>query len=1328
MKRHLLTLLALAILTLPCAALGATYYVAPTATGAGDGSAVNAAGTITTILNGVDFANGDIVVVKSNVVYATTVTLAATIAGNGVTGFTIRGSQAADGDWGDGTKDVEDDGPPIWNGNSVKPFNVNATSSYKIVNLTLKDLSGKGQGFLATKDEAVDLLYINGLVIDNFDYNGHTDWGGTTYGKNLIGIELCKGAIEVKNCTIQNSGPLSVATTGPSADADLNWRDYVGLAIQRVTVAGTTISIHDNVFHGHNSDAILYFHSTATITVYNNTGYNCGENFIDVKGSSNVELYNNIVYRESGFTGTLSGSEGNLIHIHDHLWSGTPYYTANVTVRDNYLYDIPAYSAIAIFTVEQPTYTRNVKVYRNYIQNAGTGVYVKNASGVHIYNNPIFDTPTTGRFFYVRHTTSYTGALPDGYSARIYDNTCVANGQIAKGVEAWRSPAGYFVFKNNVFYVNYNGTAYLIDSEDTTKPTFIDNIFYNATAGNQDIIEWNGTAYDESELATWEALSPSTLSANAFGDPGLNDVANDQLWASGAAVAIINTGTDVSDDIADSVNGLKTAATWAAGNWTSDDTLPRLQNGGYDRGAYERAEEPDPEVASNGCPTGTYLGAWGGEHTTGTDYICLNSGLSQKQGTVNSAASIHGDYKLTGNYGIHIPTGADSLSAAISSGDLGASSTGTIWFDIYLDASTGANYVYPYYVDNSNLLRINFQADNTISAYHIGNATSVSKVTTNTVTDTTWTTIGIAWQANAGTTYFSVKVGANAWEDSADPDHVTAFASEPTTFWLGDKTAAGGVADGYRLDNYSIHSTYKATRPDWSTPVGDTTAPTITSLGVCSDAFCTACNADVTDSWGAETVRVCAALSEDVIVTTSPTWTMDCGPTTERVTGSYFQKIDIGGTKYLTASFTFTDGMRKTNPQLYEMTGGVIKDGSGNDLDTTGSAGDLDGTGTITIGAPFPSTNPMTAGTFSGVDEESNPITWEGSYATVTVLKAAFSILDGDHFALGAVTEPGALDLSSDDCAEANPCVVTGTGLTWAGNITFGDWWTTSNVLHGSDVILGASDVHSYSLIPTGSTLQIPEGATGVSIINDTIGGTLVVSETCATLKNLIVVAVNAAGLGAGETATFTNCVFVQSQAVIEATGGGGTFVFTNCLFEKTTANLFTDYAGGDYSLKAASPAIDVGVDLGDDWDVDSAANDQDDNGLAAIPTNVSPIDGAVKVAKKPTLTSDAFVLAPAWDAGYLVKVAATHTGSQWQVCSDASCVSVIWDSGDDASNLESIGVTDRLDPKTTYYFRVKYETAAGWSEYSTVTEFMTKKVGGSLIFGVPPFMFFDED
>lgn len=984
LKRFLFILL---ILALPSWAGGANYFVAPTAVGSGDGSTAGNAGTITTILNGVDFANGDVVVLKAEVTYATTITLAATVAGNGVTGLTIRGSQAADGDWGDGAKD-EDTSKPLFDANTAKPLNINGTTAYKIASLTIQDIAVKGQGWLATKDAAVDFEYINGLVVNGLDYNGHTDWSGTTTGKNLLNIQASKGAIEVTGCTIQNAGPTSVATTGPGPNyGTTTYSDYVGIAIQFVTVAGTTIAIHGNTLHNFNSDAILYYRSTATTSIYENTAYNCGENFVDVKGSDNVTIYKNKAYRESTFTGTIPSSEGSLVHIHDFQSTNQ---SENVIVRDNYFYDNPDYEGVKIFTAEDAALTRNVKVYRNKFQNVGTAVFIRNVSAVDVYDNIILDPPTDGIGFYVRHTTAY-GAPPDGYGARIHNNTFAATGQIGAGVSAWRSPDGYFIFKNNVFVTTYDGTAYLVNSEDADKPTFIDNIFANLQAGNQDIIEWNGTAYDESEIAGWEA--DAEVNSNAFSDPGLADITNDQLWAASAASAIINTGTDVSSEISDSANGLSQEAAWNLGSTTSDVTVPRLDNGGFDRGAYEFSEEEAPAPVGGAAPTGTYLVAWNGDYTDDVSMAWDDAGSGTHDGTVSAGVEITGDYGVTGN-GARFSVADEYIEWEDTAGDTTNPSEYTVWLTLTAEGLAGNTEFFRILQDATNRIYAYFRSTGVISLVHHGNNVATTLNSTDIISVNTPVLIGL--RGSVSNNKVSIKVGAGDWLDDSDDDAVTAFAAGTRYVTIGESVRGTGigVASPFTIDNFSIDDTYNQTAPDW-TPA-DVTAPTVTALGVCSDASCTACTADLTAAYGlSDSFRVCGAVSEDVIVTESPTWTFTCG--TQTITLSYFQKVDISGTKYLTAMATIPAKARCTDPELIEMTNysGIV-DGSENVVDPTGSAG-VFSTGTITIAAE----GSWSIGTFT--DEESN--TYQGEYATPAAAAAAgYNPVQDDVITLGSFT------------------------------------------------------------------------------------------------------------------------------------------------------------------------------------------------------------------------------------------------------------------------------------------------------------------------------------
>ena len=103
-------------------------------------------------------------------------------------------------------------------------------------------------------------------------------------------------------------------------------------------------------------------------------------------------------------------------------------------------------------------------------------------------------------------------------------------------------------------------------------------------------------------------------------------------------------------------------------------------------------------------------------------------------------------------------------------------------------------------------------------------------------------------------------------------------------------------------------------------------------------------------------------------------------------------------------------------------------------------------------------------------------------------------------------------------------------------------------------------------------------------------------------------------------------------------------------------------------------------------------------------PTNQSPSDGATDIGETPTLNADTFNCVNGSD---------THTSSDWQIYSDSSLSTLVWESVDDTTNLESIDVpSGNLSTSTTYYWRVRYTGSTyGDSEWSVATDFTTASV-----------------
>ena len=103
-----------------------------------------------------------------------------------------------------------------------------------------------------------------------------------------------------------------------------------------------------------------------------------------------------------------------------------------------------------------------------------------------------------------------------------------------------------------------------------------------------------------------------------------------------------------------------------------------------------------------------------------------------------------------------------------------------------------------------------------------------------------------------------------------------------------------------------------------------------------------------------------------------------------------------------------------------------------------------------------------------------------------------------------------------------------------------------------------------------------------------------------------------------------------------------------------------------------------------------------------ATPSITSPSDSATDIGETPTITSSAFSVTNGGSD--------THASSDWQIASDSGFSTVVVESLDDASNLESWTVpSGNLSTSTTYYVRVRHAgTTYGDSGWSSGVSFTT--------------------
>jgi len=106
-------------------------------------------------------------------------------------------------------------------------------------------------------------------------------------------------------------------------------------------------------------------------------------------------------------------------------------------------------------------------------------------------------------------------------------------------------------------------------------------------------------------------------------------------------------------------------------------------------------------------------------------------------------------------------------------------------------------------------------------------------------------------------------------------------------------------------------------------------------------------------------------------------------------------------------------------------------------------------------------------------------------------------------------------------------------------------------------------------------------------------------------------------------------------------------------------------------------------------------------------PTNIGPPDGGITISHRPTLAA----VVPNLGGSLPFKdfnPGDTHAASQWIVTRNSDSA-VIFDSGEDPNNKESIHLPSPLASNTSYSFTVRHEDSSGlWSDYSSPTSFTT--------------------
>ena len=214
------------------------------------------------------------------------------------------------------------------------------------------------------------------------------------------------------------------------------------------------------------------------------------------------------------------------------------------------------------------------------------------------------------------------------------------------------------------------------------------------------------------------------------------------------------------------------------------------------------------------CASGTYDAAYNADYPSDTDKLCLNSGASNKDGTV-TGATINSSYGRTGN-GVQIDADDERINWAqqADSTYFCDDAACTVWLYVKTpeEAWDGDTNVFEIYDGANNRINGWIDTDGEFNCRHRGQSSSVEVNGDDAIVVQMWTAIACTWTVASNAV--AVQVGANGWDVDGDADTVTEFlGGEPDNFRIGLVDAPEGFTDEVYIDDVRTINSYQASYP-----------------------------------------------------------------------------------------------------------------------------------------------------------------------------------------------------------------------------------------------------------------------------------------------------------------------------------------------------------------------------------------------------------------------------------------------------------------------------------------------------------------------------------
>jgi hypothetical protein len=434
--------------------LSAIYYVKNSGDNKASGLSDQKAWKTIAKVNSFNFSDGDTVRFSRGSTFND-----ATLISPGVNNFTIE-------DYDTGKK-------PHFDSDKIIPISIKST----LKDLVIKNLDLSGGAAVGRKPR-LTIKNVNGVTIDGIYING----GGPIKPYYADGIKIvdCSGDIVVKNSEIHH--------LGPNPDPKMDDGDIQGLIIRRNNLnpnVPDSVNIFNNKIYNVRSDCIIITgynpknDSNRPCNIYNNELYNGGENSIDVKQSWQVNIYNNVMFRDD-INNHGGGMQASLIIIH----SGPGQYpneavgSGAVRIFNNHIkmctngngkFWKGIYAAGGV--------TDFVYIYNNWIQDCYPAIGVYSTVGeVKIFGNILLATKSpsslgTGASYYLVYQQA------DG--VKFFNNTVIALAENISGVYHHDAADSEGSYKNNIIVCYGNKYCFEISKQATGTPEVNYNTYFN---------------------------------------------------------------------------------------------------------------------------------------------------------------------------------------------------------------------------------------------------------------------------------------------------------------------------------------------------------------------------------------------------------------------------------------------------------------------------------------------------------------------------------------------------------------------------------------------------------------------------------------------------------------------------------------------------------------------------------------------------------------------------------------------------------------------------------------------------------------------------------